>query len=145
MYKEFIKGNDDYILIFEDDVILDNDFNSKLNKYLMELPNDWDMLFIGSCCNLHIHKNELKKNVHIYKKSHINGSTRCTDSYLIRKKCAQKIIDVINSHTKYVILKPADWWLNDMLRHIDANVYWCEPTIVVQGTQIKMFKSSIKT
>jgi glycosyl transferase family 25 len=144
VYREMIQNNDDYILMFEDDVVLDENFNQKLNTYLKELPNDWDMLFIGSGCNLHIPKNEIKKDVFIYKKSHKNGSTRCTDSYLIRKKCAQNIINIINNTKNYHISKPADWWLNDMLRNIDANVYWCEPTIVKQGTQNNIFKSSIR-
>jgi hypothetical protein len=118
-------------------------FTEKLNKYINELPNDWDMLFIGNGCNLHIPKKELKDGVYIYKKGTKNGATRCTDSYLISKKCAEKIINIVNSEN-LIIKKPADWWLNEVLEKINANVYWAEPTIVSQGSQLKKFKSSIR-
>ena len=35
-----------------------------------------------------------------------------------------------------------DWWLNDVSRHYNFNVYWAEPTIVTQGTQNGKYKSS---
>ncbi len=150
VYEEIINKNIPITLIFEDDVFLENDFNNKLNKYMKELPNDWDMLFIGNGCNLHI--KDLVPNKFIYKKEHKNGATRCTDSYLITQKCAKKIIDFVNSHSKLpYINKPVDLWLNDVLKTLNINVYWCEPTIVSQGTQkqnnekIKRFESSIKT
>lgn len=44
----------DYGLILEDDAILDKDFKTKLYKYISQLPNDYDMLFIGDGCGLHI-------------------------------------------------------------------------------------------
>ncbi len=143
VYKDIIEKNHNCALLFEDDVILDNNFNEKLSKYINQLPDNWDMLFIGNGCNLHIPKKELKDNVYIYKKETKNGSTRCTDSYLIRKKCAEKIIKIVNSNN-FFVKKPADWWLNEILHKINAHVYWCEPTIVSQGTQTKLFESSIK-
>ncbi len=35
------------ILIFEDDAIFENDFVNRLNVALNELPDDWDMFFLG--------------------------------------------------------------------------------------------------
>lgn len=142
-YEKIVKEHD-FALIFEDDVILDDQFFTKMAQYIEELKRvdrNWDMLFIGNGCNLHIPSKEIVAGKCIYAKSHGNGATRCTDSYLIHKKCAQKLLDYMKDHT---FDKPIDWWLNDALRNIDAKVYWCEPTIVKQGTQHKKFKSSIR-
>ena len=39
--------SDDWTFIFEDDVTFCNDFENKLNAFLQELPNDWDVLYLG--------------------------------------------------------------------------------------------------
>jgi glycosyl transferase, family 25 len=35
------------VLLFEDDVVFDDDFDSKLPQFMAQLPSDWDMLFFG--------------------------------------------------------------------------------------------------
>jgi glycosyl transferase, family 25 len=35
------------VLLFEDDVVFDEDLNSKLPRFMAQLPNDWDMVFFG--------------------------------------------------------------------------------------------------
>ena len=92
-------------LIFEDDVILSENFMEKYTKYIEQLPEDYDMLFIGDGCNLHISISKLVPNKYIYKKSvypvadEIDGTGRCVDSYLVSKKGAIKICDYINKKT----------------------------------------------
>ena len=44
------------ILIFEDDVVFDDQFESKFSDFIRQLPADWDMLFFGA-----LHKDELIK------------------------------------------------------------------------------------
>jgi glycosyl transferase family 25 len=145
-YRE-IADKYDYALVLEDDAIFNYQFKEKLDKYISQLPNDWDMLFIGDGCNLHIPYDIVNKsNTNIFKKCLEptlwggNGATRCTDSYLISKKCASKIIEFIE-HTK--IDNAIDWWLNDVCRKHHFNVYWAEPTIVSQGSEIGIFKPAM--
>lgn len=40
----------DYTLILEDDAALVGDFKARMNQALLYAPEDWDMLFLGSCC-----------------------------------------------------------------------------------------------
>ena len=47
-------SNFEYNLVLEDDAILDKDFLSKLTRGLEQLPDDYDMLFLGDGCNYHI-------------------------------------------------------------------------------------------
>jgi GR25 family glycosyltransferase involved in LPS biosynthesis len=142
-----ISNNYDNALILEDDVILHPNFRNILNIYLSQLPKDYDMLFIGDGCKLHIPKNKLIPKKFIYEKCLNptkwggNGASRCADSYLMSKKCAIKICNYINN-LSYDIKLPIDWWLNVAARDNIFKVYWAEPTIVTQGTQSGLFKSS---
>ena len=67
VYK-LISKNYESALIFEDDVILNDNFIENLNKYMSQLPEIFDMLFIGDGCNLHIEKDKLIPNKNIYEK-----------------------------------------------------------------------------
>jgi len=146
VYKE-ISDKYECALILENDVILSDNFTKILNNYLTQLPKDYDMLFIGDGCNLHIEKHNLRPNKYIYPKClHATkwggmGSSRCSDSYIISKKCSIALCNYL-SNLNYKINIPSDWWLNVASRDNNFNVYWCEPTIVTQGTQIGKFASS---
>jgi hypothetical protein len=131
-------------LILEEDVILSDNFTNILNNYITQLPEDYDILFIGDGCNLHIEKDKLISNKNIYEKCLYpttwggDGASRRTDSYIISKKCAKKLCDYINNLT-YKINLPFDMWLNVAARDNNFKVYWAEPTIV---TQNRLFTSS---
>src|SRR5262245_61494069 len=36
------------VLIFEDDAVLDPDFQSKFAGFIKEVPDDWDILYLGA-------------------------------------------------------------------------------------------------
>ena len=40
----------EYTLILEDDAALLGDFRTRMNQALLDAPEDWDMIFLGSCC-----------------------------------------------------------------------------------------------
>jgi glycosyl transferase, family 25 len=147
-YRKIVNNNYKYSLILEDDVILDDNFGYKLEKGLTHLPNDYDMLFIGNGANLHIEPSIIKPKQLIYKKCREptnwggDGGTRCTDSYLISKKCAKKLINYISKLKEGSIQMPIDWWLNQVIRDLQLEIYWMEPTIVTQGTETGKYKSS---
>jgi GR25 family glycosyltransferase involved in LPS biosynthesis len=147
-YTKIINSMYKYNLIFEDDVVLDKNFSNKLKKGLNELPDDYDMLFIGNCCNLHIPTSMIDSSKCIYNKSINptpwggNGATRGTDSYLVSKTCAKKLIKYINNLKKGEIQLPSDWWLNKVIRDLNLKIYWMEPNIVTQGTRIGKYNSS---
>jgi len=134
-------------LILEDDVVFDDNFVDTLDKYITQLPEDYDMMFIGNGCNLHIPREYQVEGCNVYKKCAEptywggDGVTRCTDSYVVSNKGANKLMNHLNSMT-YKIFKASDWWLNKVAREDNLNVYWAEPTIVKQGTQIGLYHSS---
>jgi GR25 family glycosyltransferase involved in LPS biosynthesis len=142
-YRE-IAEKYDYALILEDDAIFCDNFTSKLNDYMAQLPPDWDMLFIGDGCGLHIPTDVINSSSsNIFRKCHEptfwggDGATRCVDSYIVNKKCAQAILDY-----KQKIGRAIDWWLNQVIRDCKLNVYWAEPTLVTQGSQNSFYTTS---
>lgn len=141
----------DYAIIFEDDVILADSFKNKIEKYISDLPDDWDMLFFGEGQGAHIPQYRLRPNVNIYKKmtdlknnipGGIDGSTRCADSYIVSKKCAQKIVQVIDK--LQITNIPLDHLLNKINHLCKFNIYWAEPTLAIQGTSNGTFKTSVR-
>jgi len=154
LYRLMLSENYEEVLVLEDDVILSDNFMKKLTEYMTQMPKDYDMLFIGDGCNLHIPRNQLVANQYIYAKClHEtawggNGAAKCTDSYIIHQRCAKKLCDYVADagaaldETKKINL-PADWWLNKAARDLVLKVYWAEPTIVSQGSQNGMFSRSI--
>jgi hypothetical protein len=119
---------------------------SVLDNYMKQLPKDYDMCFYGACCNFNIQPHNLIPNKNIYKKSVIPtdwtiGSTRALYCYMVSKRGAINICDYVDN-IKYKINLPSDQWLNVVARHINLNIYWAEPTIAIQGTEIGLFNKS---
>lgn len=137
-YKRIIQNNEPYALILEDDALLCDDFNEKITDYFNQLPDDFDMVFLGNGCNMHIDSSLIVPNKNVYLTGH---TSRCTDSYIISQNFAKKIIDKIyNTHTSsYKIFWPIDFLLSDLMSEFNVNNYWAEPTIV---TQSNMFQTS---
>lgn len=130
IWNDMIKNNISDVIVLEDDALLDDDFIKKFNLYIQELPNDYDLLWIGSCCNLH--SKNIEPNKHIYRE---DGS-RCTHGYMISLKCAKKMIEhhLINN-------LPVDFMFNEAIIKYGFENYWLEPDLV---TQNKKFNSSIQ-
>ena len=148
-WNTLINMNDYHCLVLEDDTILHDNFKNILDKYLIELYDvnkNFDLCFIGDGAKLHIHKSLIKENKNIYLKGNYpsswggDGATRCTDSYIISKNCANKILEYLK--TNKIEIWTSDFWLNHVCRTLNLKVYWAEPTIVSQGTQNGLFKSS---
>jgi GR25 family glycosyltransferase involved in LPS biosynthesis len=150
IFKQISKCTMDYALIFEDDVILCDGFSKCLGSYMEQLPIDFDMLFIGDGCGFHIEKDKILPGVNIYKKEVYptrfggDGCSRCMDSIIISKECALKLCEYIDN-LKSPIDIPLDFLVNKFARDQSlTNVYWAEPTIVTQGSENGLFKSSLR-
>jgi GR25 family glycosyltransferase involved in LPS biosynthesis len=136
IYNKIITNNDSYVLILEDDAILDSKFNLLMNNYIPKLPVDFDMAFLNSGCNLHINNNLLKKDKIWYK----TNTTRTCCAYLISKKCCEKIIPNMLPFSTSI-----DHELNIIINRHNLNVYWCEPTIVKDGSESIYGSSRLST
>jgi GR25 family glycosyltransferase involved in LPS biosynthesis len=125
----------DSALILEDDAVIVNNFVNRFNDYLSRTPDDWDLIFIGSGCDLRIRDTEPGKVA--YLKSH--PASKCTDSYCIRGSAAALLSQNIIHHSL-----PIDFELNYWMEKLNFRVYWWEPPLVMQGSQIGLYESSIQ-
>ena len=143
-YKKIVENEYDYALILEDDTLFNNNFSLKLKEYMNHLPPDWDVLYIGDGCGKHISPNILKKckNCRICRKN----EDKCAVSYLISKKTANLIYTIfktkVNNNNKIDLA--VDMWVNRLYQKMPfLKIFWAEPTIVTQGSEKKIFKSTI--
>ena len=126
---------DEHFLIFEDDVILCDDFDKKLQEYLNDTPKDWDVIYFGSCMN--VPESKLIDGQTAYIMDH--PASKCGDSILIKKK-------TINDLTKtwFPFHLVSDWELAYQHYYHKHKVYWWEPGLTKQGSQTGVFKSELR-
>ena len=86
------------ILVFEDDVELDPQFQEKFARYVRELPPDWDMLFLGAFhdaqpipVSRHVHRITRADSTFAYGLNHT-----MFDTFIASNSIAQFPVDVNN-------------------------------------------------
>ena len=115
----------EYALVLEDDVILCDNFVEEFFKSFDELPEDWDLAWVGTCCGLHAPTSKGKR---VYK---MDGS-RCTHAYAISNAGANKVL----SELKYCNTG-SDYFYNLLIKKFNLNNYWFEPALAIQNTTFK--------
>lgn len=108
-------------LMLEDDVQLHPDFVNLFNNFKAQLPEDWDLAWVGSCCGLHA---RTVPNQNVYR---VDGS-RCTHAFIVSKGCINKIVDTI-----YNVNDAADHYFNYLIKEFQLNNYWFEPSLADQN------------
>lgn len=133
----FLKeSSSEYCLFLEDDAILHEEFFSKLDKYMQSIPKNFDAAFIGQGCGKRIPENELVEGKYWYKKEY--PADRNTDSIIFSRNFLKVLLDNLNYHK---ISFPIDHEYSFWFRVLNSNVYWLEPSIVTQGSQVGLFDS----
>ena len=135
VFQQLSKEEADYFIIFEDDVVLCEDFEKHLHEYLSQTPNDWDAIYFGSGCNLK--PKNVNADTRSYKMEH--PCSRCADSIIIKKKAIQELAD-----TWFPFHLVSDWEIGYQHYLHNHNVYWWEPSLVVQGSQCGLYKSTLR-
>lgn len=130
--------NKDYIVVLEDDFIFKDNPIMYIEKIINEANNNgiWDLIFSGDCCNLHYKNVENDKN--LYKTNYSRG----TCMYIININTTNKLLEIVNLEKR--IIKPIDHWFNYILYKYNLISYWSEPTIVMQGSEMNIFSSSLR-
>jgi mannosyltransferase OCH1-like enzyme len=120
--KDFYASGGKSALVLEDDVLLCDQFVNYCNYFMSQLPNDWDMAWVGSCLNLHEQKIEGKN---VYK---TDRGSRCTHAFLISRQMVDKVIDSLSN-----VNLPADHFFNYLIKEFKLNNYWFEPALAIQS------------
>jgi len=123
--KDIVKNKYKSALVLEDDVILCDDFKQKLYSYMIQLPANWHLGWVGTCCDLHA---PMIEGRHVYRMN----SSRCTHAFVISLNCAELLLPHINYPNN-----AADWYYNHLIETYDLNNYWFEPALAVQNNKFK--------
>ena len=103
--------------VFEDDATFVEDFNAQFARAMENLPDDWDMIYLGA---------------HLLQKQPVNDywvrSLECssTHAYAVRSEVIPRLIDrakILDVHIDVAYSK----------LHKDLKVYAARPTLVYQG------------
>jgi GR25 family glycosyltransferase involved in LPS biosynthesis len=115
-WKMFLETNDEYAIIFEDDVILEDNFNEKLKLALEDIPKNYDILYLGCAgCDEEQKFNAVKFIATLFMSpktfnppqkisDHISipSVALCTHAYIVSRRGATKLLDQldgkINNH-----------------------------------------------
>jgi GR25 family glycosyltransferase involved in LPS biosynthesis len=130
IYRKIVDNNFKLCLILEDDAILDVNFKEKLDLYLKNLPDDFDIGFLNDGCGFHA--DNINDTQIWYKKSY----SRTCCSYLITYDTCKRLLESIIPFNLAI-----DHELNTQISNLKLNTYWAEPTIVTDGSG-KIYTSS---
>tara|TARA_R110000737_G_scaffold317222_1_gene327781 strand:- start:884 stop:1498 length:615 start_codon:yes stop_codon:yes gene_type:complete len=136
-FKRIVKGDNDYAVVFEDDIILNDNFNNYYQLIKEQfLLSDFEICFIGNGCGLEVGK--LIEGQYLYDS---NGNSRCTDSFIIKKSLCKKLLDIYIEYDKYFV--NIDFIMNKWFTDYNIKTSWSGPSIITQGSQNGSFKRSI--
>jgi GR25 family glycosyltransferase involved in LPS biosynthesis len=79
---------DETFLILEDDAYFVEDWAIRLNQAILDLPEDWDILLIGSCCCADKPQTQIKGEVFEVKYPF------CCHAYLVNRRCIPKLLEL---------------------------------------------------
>lgn len=132
IFNDFVNSNDENILVLEDDVIFGDGFFETLETFLHEIPDDYDIVYLGSGCDLKFpsHSDKLLEK-------HPERRSKCGDSYIVSNKAASKIVtSCLPLYCNW------DWELNYQQEIHKMDVYWAINPMIFQGSEHGQYSSS---
>ncbi|CAG8558529.1 6748_t:CDS:1 [Dentiscutata heterogama] len=87
--ESIVKNGYKNTMILEDDVDMELNITDIMSEVHRNLPNNWDILYLGSC---HEEGNELLKTNLTIHKLHKSGYPKCTHAYAVSIKGAKKLL-----------------------------------------------------
>ena len=112
------------ILVLEDDAVLCDDFTTKFNEYSSQLPDDWDVAWVGSCFNL---REPQEPDKFVYR---IDRGSRCTHAFALSSSFLKRAVA-----ESYNIREPSDVFYNRILNELYAENYWFQPPLALQSLE----------
>ena len=122
IYQKIIENNYKKCLILEDDAIFCDKFVEQFNLYMKSIPDDFELGFINSGCNLHA--NTIQNKIW-YKEFR----TRTCCGYIITNTTCNKLLKTIIPFRDAI-----DHELNRQILINNIQTYWCEPVLINDGS-----------
>ena len=120
LWKSLKSTPGEHFLILEDDSIIDVDILDNINKYIKDVPDDWDILFLGGS---RVYGRRVNNN--IIKAEYINNWMNCgLFAYIIKKSAINKLLKKAVPITNYIDMQINKFYGNDI------KAYYTYPTLI---------------
>jgi hypothetical protein len=123
-WKFLAKSNLENMLIFEDDVLIENNFIEKYNIAIENVPSDYDVLSIFVHPNQYDRFDKTQEISYYIAKGYQDWSTLC---YVVSKNGAKKLIKHVEDHG---MGRPTDWFIFRGGNEGIFNVYTLPPHFI---------------
>lgn len=138
-WKEFLKNDDKYGIVLEEDAIFVKGFKKRLSKVIKYVPKDVDIMYLGEFGGMtknnfftsimHLFGNANKKhNLYINKYVQIPKVALGAHAYIISKKGAKKLISYLEGNVKFHI----DYCIQELAAKGILNCYSLNKRIAYQ-------------
>ena len=126
--ENFLEGKSDYVLVLEDDAVINKDALNKIRKLINTLPLDYLDIAGGDNIKTNQSKVEILESIGIEKIK--NGATRTACAYILSRNAAEESLRIL----KYPCL-PIDWSISVALSlNKDFNCYWMRDSLIQHGS-----------
>lgn len=138
--QKIVENNLEGALVFEDDIVLHNDFKDVFQKSLQELslfPNGAYLLSYEDSTLQFIPKSRRIKGKMLYE----GDSIRCLGAYYITIQGAKTVLDKLSEGK---VDCPIDHFYQGLLNAKTLKTLWCHPCVATQGSSMGLFSSSLR-
>ncbi|KAH9964552.1 hypothetical protein BC827DRAFT_1187783 [Russula dissimulans] len=136
--REIADGNDEAVLILEDDIDIERDVKGRLPVLFNALPSDWDIVYLGHCWS-----NESRfpsiRNISLRLPSgrttlsrlHPASSPKCTHAYVLSRVGARRVVAHLR-HPPFAYSRAIDQALAWLVQSGRLRAFSIVPPVVVQ-------------
>lgn len=136
-WQKIAQGGDEFAFVFEDDIIFSDESLGRIQNIVSNLPDDFEYIDVVGGCGMHPRVGNRVVNKYFYDIEPPRDRTVC--GALIRKSFAKKLIDL-----DIPVCLPVDWHITYVVNRFDTKVYWIDPPIFGHGSEMNVYKSSIR-
>ena len=138
-----LNSNKEWILVLEDDAILNRDFEKEIMSILTKYKHKKRIFInLNSGAGMSRTSSDPKPDEHgIYRVSPIG--VRCTTAYLINRETAE-CLDLLFAEYGIQDWLPIDVHIQIALQKIRAKSYWQDPPLFSQGSEDGSYKSNLR-
>lgn len=129
-WEEMLARNDTSLLVLENDALLVDRFGEKLARAMVEVPPNYDLLYVGSCLGRHApdYSSSTKSvSEHIYRAD----EHRCASGYVLSRAGAEKLMRA----PPMLGMDNIDEWMQYQMSNELTEVFWLEPVLCYEGTK----------
>ena len=128
--QDIVTKEHELAIILEDNIEFKGSVSSTIEKYLKDLPEDWNALFDSDFLGFNYIEGEVNSNCSVYLKSNnqtnqCHGSSKGAHFILLNLKTAKLLYDNFLPFDNVT-----DHYYNSLFRKLNMNVYWAEPSNV---------------